>query len=619
MKRFQATHWRDRVALSASAAIGQSSDEEVIHRARTLVDQSWLTVVTGFVLLAVLLGALIGWTTTAVILRPAEGPVNPVVALLLIAGVPWLLVGLRSVVLLALRWRVSSGHLLASVSRKVIRVLLRSVRRDSADSPFSLANSVVLSITDMLAGRSGSAATAAGRGAFWTTYAVIAIATIWISTAHVALGFGWESSWVSSDSYRAVVDSAPLIGSDELTPVAIDAPAHDPAVMATRRAWLRFISDGVTIYLLLPMLALTLIHGVNWRRQSDVWRPLLWRPLSGVGPCTHIVRLARAKCTNHLPAPLDGLVDLGSLDVASDLQNVLGIVRSDTHRLAVLGWLPAEPNHTITILRTLAEAAGEQRPLLVLDGSTALRQHQTDSAVASLDAWHLLAWEADLALVEYEFAELTDEMKHRLSDAVGQEVGLADRRESNSRNPPDESGSIPRAIGSFLRLPKSGRRAAKAVDPQAGATGGHQPNQRETAGESRSKPRKIQRFLRWPKTRRRTADAAGQQAAATSARDPNRRAAKVESGSKPRRIGSFFQWPQRRARAAGAAKQQAAAAAPAIRTDPSQPDTENRANTEDRRTVRVHHFGYSSAIRWERPGRGCPSTDRPWTGFTRRG
>ena len=44
MKRIQATHWRDRVALSAAAAIGQSSDEEVIHRARTLADQSWLTV-----------------------------------------------------------------------------------------------------------------------------------------------------------------------------------------------------------------------------------------------------------------------------------------------------------------------------------------------------------------------------------------------------------------------------------------------------------------------------------------------------------------------------------------------------------------------------------------------
>ena len=321
MKRIQATHWRDRVALSASAAIGQSSDEEVIHRARTLVDQSWFTVVTGFVLLAVLLGALIGWTTTAVILRPAEGPVNPVVALLLIAGVPWLLLALRSLVLLALRWRVSSGHLVPSVGGIVIQGLLRSVchsrlprsvRRDSADSPFSLASSVVQSITDMLADRSGRPLAAAGSGAFWTTYAVIAIATIWISTAHVALGFGWESSWVSSDSYRAVVDSAPLIGSDELTPVAIDAPAHDPAAMATRRAWLRFISDGVTIYLLLPMLALTLIHAVNWRRQSDVWRPLLWRPLSSVGPCTHIVRLARAKCADHLPAPLDGLVDLGS-------------------------------------------------------------------------------------------------------------------------------------------------------------------------------------------------------------------------------------------------------------------------------------------------------------------
>ena len=217
--------------------------------------------------------------------------------------------------------------------------------------------------------------------------------------------------------------------------------------------------------------------------------------------------------------------------MAPDLQNVLGIVRSDTHRLAVVGWLPAEPNHTITIPRTLAEAAGEQRPLLVLGGSTALRQHQTAGAVASLDAWYLLAWEADLALVECEFAELTDEMKHRLWDAVGQEKSVsqtaANRTHATHQTSPDPS-CCGQSEGSY-----DGRRVAAAplVPPS-----------------NKPPPRPL-----------------------------------------------------------------------AIRIDPSQPDTENRANTEDRRTVRVHHLGYSSAIRWERPGHGCPSTDRPWTGFTRRG
>ena len=531
VKRIQATHWRDRVALAAAAAIGQYSDEEVIHRARVLADQWWLTVVTGFVLLAVLLGALIGWKTTAMILRGTEEPVNPVVALLLIAGAPWLLLALRSLVLLALFWRVSSGHLVPGIGRIVIQGLLWSVRhsrlsrfgrRDSADQPFSLASSVAQTITHMLAGRSGRPLVAAGSGAFWTTYAVIAYATIWLSTAHIALGFGWESSWISPDTYRAVVESAPLIGSDELTPVASDAPAHDPAAMAARRAWVHFLSDGVTIYLLLPMLTLTLIHVANWRRQSDLWRPLLWRPRSSVGPCTHIVRLARAKRADHPPAPLDRLVDLGNLDADPDLQNVLRIVRSDAHRLAILDRLLAGPDdHTITILRTLAEAAGERRPLLVLDDSTVVRQHQTGRTAASLDAWHLLARAVDLALIECEFAKLTDEMKHRLSDAVGQEVDPAGPRESTSPSPPDESESILRAIGRFLRWPKSGPRDTKTVGQQVGVAGHYNPNQRETPTASGSKPRRIGRQFGWSKTRRRAADAAGQQTTATSASPPD--------------------------------------------------------------------------------------------------
>ena len=576
MKRIQATNWRDRVALAAAT---DSSDEEV-SRARTLADKSWLTAVTGFVLLAVLVGALIGWKTTAVILRPAEGLVNPVVALLLIAGIPWLLLTLRSLVLLALCLHVSSGHLLPGVGRFVIQCLLsvrqsrplRVVQRDSADSSNSLASSVAETIAHMLAGRSGRPLVAAGSGVFWTTYAVLAIATIWISTAHVALGFGWESSWISPDSYRAVVDSAPLIGSDELTPVARHAPAHDPAAMAARRAWLRFLSDGVTIYLLLPMLALTLVHAANWRRQSDVWRPLLWRRISNVGPCTHIMRLACAKCADHLPAPLEGLVDLGILNAPPDLQNVLGIVRSGAHRLAVLGWLPAEPdNHTITILRTLAEAAGEQRPLLVLDGSAVLRQHHNDRKVASLvDAWHLLARETGLALIECEFAELTDEMIGRISKAVESQTSATANHQPNQRKTAAASRSKPRKIRRFFRWPKSNPRATKTVRQQPNAAGHHKPNQRKTPTASGSKPRRTGRLFRWPKTRRRVADATGQQAAATGVRAPDRRAAEVKSGSKPQRIGSFFQWPKRRSRAAGATKQQAAAATPEPnRTEPA--------------------------------------------------
>ena len=61
-------------------------------------------------------GAVAGWTTTAELLRPGEGPVHAALALLAIAGGPWLLLLLRSSSLLLLRRRASPvlGRLVTS-------------------------------------------------------------------------------------------------------------------------------------------------------------------------------------------------------------------------------------------------------------------------------------------------------------------------------------------------------------------------------------------------------------------------------------------------------------------------------------------------------------------------
>ena len=444
-----ARNWRDRAARAAAGDVGRAADAKTVAKARRLADRGQVGAGIGLGVLAAL-GAVAGWTTTAELLRPSDVPVHAAAALLVIVGGPWLVLGLRSLVLLLLRRRASPllGRLVTS---GLLRAAGRSAGRESA--PPDLAAATARRIGSMLAAGSGKRLAAAGSGAFWSSYALVAVATIWIVTARAALGFGWESSWIPPSFGRAVVELAaaplaPFVESDALTPIAAApvAPADDLGALAARRAWIRFLTAGVAVYLLFPMAAWTLLQAALGHRRAERWRPsvaLLPRSTATVasprveephsesleplpadgGLCTHVVRLERPEDAVDLPAPFQRLDDLGDVDAAADLERVRRIVRSGAARIVVVGWLPATPDRGIRRrLRTLA-GASQATPLLVLDGGDALRRTEpARTAAIRLEGWRALARESGVVPFECDLAELTDASRRRLARALGREA-----------------------------------------------------------------------------------------------------------------------------------------------------------------------------------------------------
>ena len=463
-----ARNWRDRAARAAAADVGRPADAKTIGEARRLADRGRVGAGVGLGVLAAL-GAVAGWTTTAELLRPADVPVHAAAALLVVVGGPWLILTLRSVVLILLRRRASPllGRL---VTTGLLRAAARSAGRDARSR--DLAAAIARRIGSMLAAGSGRRLASVGSGSFWTSYALVAVATIWIVTARVALGFGWESSWIPPSFGRAVVELAaaplaPLVGGDELTPIAAApvAPAGDPAALAARRAWIRFLTAGVAVYLLLPMAAWTLLQAALGHRRAERWRPAVATRTRAVaapaprrrepvaappglppgdgGACTHVVRLERPAEAVDLPAPLDRLTDLGDVDAAADLERARETLRTDPARVAVVGWLPATPDRGVRRrLRALAGATAEA-PLLVLDGGEALRRAEpARTAAIRLEDWRSLARQTGVAPLECDLAELTAASRRVLARAVGHEEHPGDGGEG----PTDSaSGSGPAA------------------------------------------------------------------------------------------------------------------------------------------------------------------------------
>ena len=409
------------------------------------------------------LGAVTGWTTTAELLRPTDVPVHAAATLLVVVGGPWLILTLRGVVLLLLRRRAAPvlGRL---VTTGLLRAAARSAGRDERSR--DLAAATARRIGSMLAAGSGRRLAAAGSGSFWTSYALVAIATIWIVTARAALGFGWESSWIPPSFGRAVVELAaaplgPLVGGEELTPIAAApvAPADDPAALGARRAWIRFLTAGVAVYLLVPMAAWTLLQAALGHRRAERWRPAVATrtravaapaprrrkpvaappgpPPAAGGVCTHVVRLERPAEAVDLPEPLDRLIDLGDVDAAADLERAQDTLRSGPARVAVVGWLPATPDRGVRRrLRALAGATSEA-PLLVLDGGEALRRAEpARTAAIRLEDWRSLARQTGVAPLECDLAELTEASRRVLARAVGHEELPADGREGASESLP---------------------------------------------------------------------------------------------------------------------------------------------------------------------------------------
>ena len=469
-----ARDWRDLAARAAAADVGRAGDAKIISQARRLADRGRVGAWVGLGVLAAL-GAVCGWTTAATLLRSADGMVNAAWALLLIVAAPWVLRVLWSVVTLLLHRRASP-----LLGRLVTEGLLRCAERPagravaSQDLAAKTAQRIGSMLTDRVDG-CGRALTAVGSGVYWSAYALVAGATIWILSAFVALGFDWdlESSWLPPGLGRAVVELAasPLgacVGSDELTSIAPApvASADDPEALAARRAWLCVVSASVALYVLFPMVAWTGWQAVCARRQAQRWRPViapvarsaatiasppsdsvaapLQPPPAGGGACTHVVRLERPEDAVALPAPLDRLADLGDVDAAADLERVGEIIRASPVRLAVVGWLPATPDRGVRRRLEALASASTVTPLLVLDGGDVLRRTEpARTAAIRLDDWRTLANQSGVIPFECDLAELTDASRRGLARAVGHRTSP-----DGGREPATASESGAGAVGS---------------------------------------------------------------------------------------------------------------------------------------------------------------------------
>ena len=470
--------WRDHVGRAAAADVGRAADEETILQARGLADR-WLSCARLGLGILVALGALFGWLATSVQLRPADGQVHAEWALMMIVAGPWGCLALRGGAMLLLHWRDSLlldglvPILLRLQNWRARMLLLRGA------TPQDLTTATSRKICKMLVDTgSGRQVSAVGNGVFWTAYAVAAVATIWIVTNHVALGFGfgwtWESSWLPLSLRREVVEfvraAAELaaqvpggyIGSDGLTPVAPAPAAPDnPELLAVRQSWLRALTAGVGVYLLLPMVLWTLFSAVSACRKAKRWQPVVapapvprssatatkcrsesaampLPPPSAVGGvCTHVVRLERPGEAVALPAPLDRLADLGDVDAAADQERIRGVLRAGPARVAVVGWLPASPDRgVLRKLQTLADASTEA-PLLVLDGGHVLRRAEPARAAAiRLHDWRARASQIGVTPFECDLAELTDASRRDLARAVGHGAGPDGGREPASGSEP---------------------------------------------------------------------------------------------------------------------------------------------------------------------------------------
>ena len=436
--------WRRRVATAAAAEIGDGSEATLLACRRT-IDRGVGAAFLGLVILG-LAGAVAGWTTTAELLAPADAPVHAPLLLAAIVAVPWIVLGLRWAVLVIARRRAPS-----ILGRLVPWLLVRTVgRADAGEANVApkVGTTTARLVASMLAEGSGRRIAAAGGMLFWTTFGTAAILAIWMSTARVAYGFGWESSWLSpaigEATTRAV--AAPLsmlpagVDADQLAPVASPptAAADDPTALELRRSWIRFLVVGVAVYLVLPMGLLTAINAAIGHLQAERWRPRprviptptvrtpdappvstgeADGPDGSGGRVTHVAVLERPEGA-ALPAPFSSLEDLGAIDANDDLDRIVAAT-GDADRLAIVAWLPGTPDRG---LRRRLAGMGDRlatSPLVVLDGGDRLRALEPPRTVAiRIDEWRRLLAELGLESIECDLDALTDTTRSRLKAAL---------------------------------------------------------------------------------------------------------------------------------------------------------------------------------------------------------
>jgi hypothetical protein len=394
------------------------------------------------ILMLGVLGGIAGASATGELLSQEGGPVHAAAMLLILVGGPWCFILIRTILLLVIRKR--SGPLLG---RLVPAGFGWMIVRSNGDPDLSAA--VAGRTASMLAAGSGRRLAAVGSGTFWSGYAFISIITIWFVTARVALGFGWESSWLPAELGKTIVEitSAPLtpiLGSPTLEPVAGPpiAAADDPQALATRREWILFLSAGLGVYLLLPMLLWTMLQAAAGHLAAAHWRPRVRSRSqtsrisrieediapSETGPaspevdrgmkvsCDRFVRLDRPGTASPLPPAIADLEDLGDLDSRESMATVISRIGSTSQRIAIVAWLPATPDRGIRRrINELQKAAGIT-PLLVLDGGETLRRRESPTIAATrLTDWRTLASELGIDALECDLANLTETSRSNLA------------------------------------------------------------------------------------------------------------------------------------------------------------------------------------------------------------
>ncbi|MFB0985186.1 MAG: DUF2868 domain-containing protein, partial [Phycisphaerales bacterium] len=403
-------HWRDRIASAAADDAGLQKDRGAtsLARARKLVDRGVSGASLAILMLAVL-GGIAGASATGKLLQQDHGPVHAAAVLIILVGGPWFFILLRTVVLLAIRRR--GGPLLG---RLVPAGFDWMINRSHGDPDLTAA--VAGRTASMLATGPARRLAAVGSGTFWCGYAGIAILTIWFVSARIALGFGWESSWLPAEVGRSIVDIAsapltPMIGDLNLEPVAgpPTAAANDPQALAARRAWIVFLSTGIGVYLLLPMLLWTMLQAAIGHLSATRWQPKMrhrfpasetrqtaegialpanhletsGRPRVTNVPCERFVRLDRPGNAAPLPTQITELEDVGDLDSSESMAQALALSRASRDRIAVIAWLPGTPDRGVR--RRIKELGSECQvaPLLILDGGEILRRRESVSIAAT--------------------------------------------------------------------------------------------------------------------------------------------------------------------------------------------------------------------------------------------
>ena len=433
--------WQDRIARAATATADRPGDRDGEKTVRSMLDRGRAGAAIALAGL-VLVGGMVGWATSREVFRPVDAPVNAAVAIVVLVGAPWLMVALRTLMLLSLGRSVGPW-----LGRAMPYGFVRATERQANDRRLGMAAARQLGA--LLAAGAGRHLASLGGAGFWCGYAAAAILAIWLSTARIAYGFGWESSWMSPEVGRDVVQTiaAPLrsfVDVDALAPIAASATSQgvDQDALDLRRRWIVLLSVAIGIYLLLPMMLWATWHAVRGHLAAARWRPPapalettdravsvpvhdppVNAPTASLTACTHLVRIEVPDTHVPMPTSLAALADLGGLEDREDLERLRA---AEPIRVAVIAWLPATPDRGVARRLDAVVAASTTPPVIILDGGHELRSREPERTVAArLSDWRRMAHDCGGDVVEFDLAAATESSLRLLDTAITGSISTA--------------------------------------------------------------------------------------------------------------------------------------------------------------------------------------------------